>query len=88
MTNLERVENMYNLIVSLVCTKTVVTVKTKYFFVDFSSDEVYHMRTDKVTAESEYLYDLFNLVKHTIERTSLCDDIEILLGGEVFAVIK
>lgn len=88
MTNLERVENMYNLILSLVCTKKVVTVKTKYFFVDFSSDEVYHMRTDKVTAESEYLHALFDLAKNTIERTSLCDEIEILLDGEVFAVIK
>ena len=88
MTNLERVENMYNLIISLVCTKKLVTVKTKYFSVDFSSDEVYHMRTDKVTAESESLYPLFDLVKNTIERTSLCDEIEILLDEKTFAVIK
>ena len=88
MTDLERVENMYNLLLSLVCTKKIVTVRTKYFSVDFSSDEVYHMRTDKVTAESAYLYDLFDLVKHNIERASLCNDIEILLDGKVFAVIK
>ena len=68
MTNLERVENMYNLLLSLICTKKVVTVKTKFFFVDFSSDEVYHMRTDKVTAESEYLHALFDLVKKKAEK--------------------
>ena len=89
MTNLERVENMYSLIISLVCTKKLVTVKTRYFSVDFSIiDEVYHMRTGKVTAESESLYQLFALVKNIIERTSLCDDIEIFLDSKVFAVIK
>lgn len=88
MTDLERVENIFNLLLSLVCTKKIVTVRTRDFSVDFSSDNVYHMRTDKVVAESAYLYDLFDLVKHTVARASLCSDIEILLDGKVFAVIK
>lgn len=88
MTDLERVENIFNLLLSLVCTKKIVTVRTRDFSVDFSSNKVYHLHTDKVSAESEYLYDLFDLVKHTVARASLCSDIEILLDGKVFAVIK
>lgn len=88
MTDLERVEYMYNFIVPIVVDRRTVTVKTALFSVDFYRDDVYHIKTEDVNAESKTLYPLFELVKHSIKHTSLCDDIEVIVDGELFALIK
>lgn len=89
MTNLERVCLMYDFVLALVTSDKKVTVRTKFYSVDFwRENDMYHMHTEKVNASSEYLHSLYDLVTDTIERTSLCEDIEILLDGKVFVVIK
>lgn len=89
MTNLERVCMMYDLILALVVSDKKVTVKTKYYSVDFWKEkDTYHMHAEKVTASSEYLHSLYELVRSTIADRSLCEDIEILEDNKIFTVIK
>lgn len=89
MTNLERVCLMYDFVLALVTSDKKVTVRTKFFSVDFwRENDMYCMRTEKVTASSEYLHSLYELVRTTIADRSLCEDIEILENSKVFAVIK
>ena len=89
MTNLERVCMMYDFILALVTSDKKVTVKTKFFSVDFwRENDMYHMHYEKVTASSEYLHPLYDLVRSTIADRSLCEDIEIIADEKVFAVIK
>lgn len=89
MTNLERVEIIYNLILALVVGEKKVTVRTKFFSVDFcKKNNLYHMHTDKVHASSEYLHSLYDLVNSTLADKSLCEDIEIITDKELFAIIK
>lgn len=89
MTNLERVCLAYDLILALVTSDKKVTVKTKFYSVDFwKKSDMYHMHTEKVTASSEYLHPLYELVRSTIADRSLCEDIEILEDNKIFAVIK
>ena len=90
MTNLERVCMMYNLILPLLACDKKITVKTKFFSVDFYKDEdsIFHMHTEKVDASSEYLHSLYDLVSSTIADKSLCEDIEIIADNEIFAIFK
>lgn len=89
MTNLERVCMMYDLILTLVTSDKKVTVKTKFFSVDFcKKNDMYHMHTEKVLASSEYLHSLYELVRSTIADRSLCEDIEIIADNELFAIFK
>lgn len=89
MTNLERVCLMYDFVLALVTSDKKVTVRTKFFSVDFwRESDMYHMHTEKVTASSEYLHQLYELVRPTIADRSLCEDIEILENDKIFAVIK
>lgn len=89
MTNLERVWMMYNLILPLVASDKKVTVKTKFFSVDFyKENDVFHMHTENVDASSDYLHSLYDLVSSTIADKSLCEDIEIIADNEVFAIFK
>ena len=94
MTDLERVEQIYDLVLSLVVSGKKTTVKTKCYSVDFYRDTVYHFCTKRpsaemeITAESETLHSLYNLVKHDIADHVFSDDIEILVNDEIFAIIK
>lgn len=93
MTDLERTIYAYNFVLALVVNGNKVTVKTSLFSVDFFSDSdndsvVYHMRTDKVSAESRTLHNLYDMVEHQIADSALCKDIEILADDKLFAVIK
>lgn len=95
MTDIERVEQIYDLVLSLVVTGKKVTVKTNCYSVNFSlDDDVYYMTTKRpsaercVSAESETLHSLYDLAKHSIADHALCDDIEILVNDKLFAVIK
>ena len=89
MTKLERVCLMYDFILALVTSDKKVTVKTKFYSVDFwKKNDMYHMHADKVVAHSEYLHSLYELVRSTIADESLCEDIEIIVDEKVFAVIK
>lgn len=89
MTNLERVCLAYDLVLALVVSDKKVTVKTKFYSVDFwKKGDMYHMHTEKVVAHSEFLHSLYDLVNHTIADKALCEDIEILVDNEVFAIFK
>lgn len=89
MTNLERVCLIYDFVLALVASDKKVTVKTKFYSVDFwKKGDMYHMHTEKVVAHSEYLHPLYELVRSTIADKSLCEDIEIIADEKVFAVIK
>ena len=95
MTDLERVEAIYDLVLSLVVSGKKVTVKVKSYSVDFCySDNVYHFCTKRpsaercVTAESETLHSLYDLVKHDIADHTFYDDIEIIVNDRLFAIIK
>lgn len=89
MTNLERVCMMYNLILPLLACDKKVTVKTKFFSVDFyKENDMYHMHTENVDASSDYLHSLYDLVSSTIADKSLCEDIEIIADNEIFAIFK
>lgn len=88
MTDLNRVEYLYNLILPIVVDRKKVTVKTALFSVDFFRDEVYHLSTDDVKAESESFCSLFELVKHSIAKSTLHEDIKIFVEGDLFAIIK
>lgn len=89
MTNLERVCLAYDLILALVVSDKKVTVKTKYYSVDFwKKNDTYHMHAEKVVAHSEYLHSLYELVRSTIADKALCEDIEIMVDNEVFAIFK
>lgn len=89
MTNLERVCMMYDFILALVSNDKKVTVRTKFYSVDFwKKGDMYHMQAEKVFAHSEYLHPLYELVRPIIADKSLCEDIEIIADEKVFAVIK
>ena len=89
MSNSERVWMMYDLILALVISEKKVTVRTKFFSVDFCKENnMYHMHTEKVIASSEYLHSLYDLVHSTLTDKSLCEDIEIIADNEIFAIFK
>lgn len=88
MTELDRVEYIYNLILPIVVDRKKVTVKTALFSVDFFRDEVYHISNDEVRAESKTMCSLFELVKHSIAKSTLHEDIKIFVDGDLFAIIK
>lgn len=93
MTDLERTIYAYNFVLALVVNGNKVTIRTTLFSVDFFSDSdndsaMYHMRTDKVSAESKTLHNLYDMVEHQIADSALCKDIEILADDKLFAVIK
>lgn len=89
MTDLERVEQIYDFILSLVITHKKVTVKANHTVVDFvHASDKYYAHTTKATAESEFLHPVYDLVKHEIADLAFGEDIEIIVNEKVFAIIK
>lgn len=88
MTDLEKIERVYDLIIALVVAKKTVTVKNCFESVDVYYDTVYHIKIGKVHAESESLCELYSLVKYTLAKHVFNEDIQVLVDGDLFAVIK
>lgn len=91
MTNLERVVQLYEFILTLVLTHKKVIVK-----VDFNHSAItfefkngkYYAYTEKAVVESEYFSRVYDLVKHEIADNSFAEDIKIIICDKTFAIIK
>lgn len=89
MTDLEKLDSVYDLIIGFVVSNKTVTIKTCFESVDvYRCDNVYHIQTDEVHAESESFCKLYSLVKYSLVRHVFNDDIKVIVDGVLFAVIK
>lgn len=89
MSDFERVRLMYDLILGLVVSGKKVKVVTQLFSVEFfEKNKVFYAKTEKVTASADYLHSLYDLVKYSIAEGALGGEIDILINGKSFAVIK
>lgn len=94
MTDLERVDSIYEFVLALVITHNTVSVKTKYSTVHFtfsknaSASKKYCAYTAGVKVSGEFFHHVFDIVKHEIADHVFGEDIEIVIHDKVFAVIK
>lgn len=88
MTDLEKIERVYDLIIALVVAKKTVTIQNCLDSIDVYYDTQYHIKMGKVHAESESLYELYSLVKYLLAKHVFGEDIKVFVDGDLFAVIK
>ena len=87
--DLERVERMYPLVLSLVVNYGKVQIKNDLFSVDFiAGKKRYLVKTTDVHVSSRYFCSVYDIVKFMIAEKSFSREIEIISNDKVFAVIK
>lgn len=94
MTDLERIDSIYEFALALVLTHGTIFVKTKHSTVRFtfsknaSASKKYCAYTEKAKVNSEFFHPVFDLVRHEMADHTFGENIEIVIHDKVFAVIK
>lgn len=89
MTDLERVETIYTMLLSLVVSGHKVHVKAGTYEVDFSfKNKTYSFKTKDVFCNSRYFTCLYDVVKFSMAESLFGREIEISFNDKIFAVIK